>query len=61
MHHISYTIRSYLSGPPVLLSPESAGGIKAGARTGLSVLVSGVLFALSIFFAPFFAAVPPSG
>eukprot|EP01031_Cornospumella_fuschlensis_P047012 gene47012-57570_t len=54
-------LSGYLSGPPILLSPESAGGIKAGARTGLSVLVSGALFALSIFFAPFFAAVPPAG
>lgn len=50
-----------LSGPPVLISPESAGGIKAGARTGLSTAVCGILFGLSMFFCPIFKAVPPAG
>jgi AGZA family xanthine/uracil permease-like MFS transporter len=49
------------SGPPILLSPESAAGIKAGARTGLSTCVCGVLFCLSIFFSPIFEAVPHAG
>ena len=47
-----------LSGPPVLLSPESAAGIKAGAKTGLSTLVCGILFCIATFFAPFFKAIP---
>jgi AGZA family xanthine/uracil permease-like MFS transporter len=54
-------LSGYLSGPPILISPESAAGIKAGAKTGLSTLVCGILFAISIFFAPIFAAVPAAG
>lgn len=54
-------LSGYLSGPPVLISPESAAGIKAGAKTGLSTLVCGILFGISIFFAPIFAAVPAAG
>lgn len=54
-------LSGYFSGPPILISPESAGGIKAGARTGLSALVCGLLFALSMFFCPIFSAVPPAG
>ena len=46
------------SGPPILLSPESAAGIKAGAKTGLSTIVCGFLFCLSSFFAPLFEAIP---
>eukprot|EP01039_Chlorochromonas_danica_P005225 gene5225-5757_t len=54
-------LSGYLSGPPILLSPETAGGIKAGARTGLSTLVCGLLFLVSLFFAPIFSAVPAAG
>lgn len=43
---------------PILISPESSAGIKAGAKTGLSTMVCGVLFVISIFFAPLFQAVP---
>lgn len=38
---------------------ESATGIAAGGRTGFTALVVGVLFALSLFFAPLFTMVPP--
>jgi AGZA family xanthine/uracil permease-like MFS transporter len=38
---------------------ESAAGIQEGGRTGLTALTVAVLFALSLFFAPFLAAVPP--
>jgi AGZA family xanthine/uracil permease-like MFS transporter len=38
---------------------ESATGIEAGGRTGLSTLVVAVCFALSAFAAPFVAAIPP--
>lgn len=54
-------LSGYLSGPPVLISPESAAGIKAGAKTGLSTLVCGILFGISVFFAPIFAEVPAAG
>ena len=51
-------ISGLMSGPPVLISPESAAGIKAGAKTGLSTFVCGVLFCLTTFFAPFFKSIP---
>lgn len=37
---------------------ESATGIEAGGRTGLTVFVTGTCFLLSLFFAPFVAAIP---
>jgi AGZA family xanthine/uracil permease-like MFS transporter len=54
-------LSGFLSGPPILISPESASGIKAGARTGLSTIVCGLLFAVSLLFCPLFENVPPSG
>lgn len=54
-------LSGYMSGPPVLISPETAAGIKAGARTGLSTLVCGILFGIAAFFSPLFASVPPAG
>eukprot|EP01038_Epipyxis_sp_PR26KG_P010149 gene10149-13652_t len=54
-------LSGYFNGPPILISPESAAGIKAGARTGLSTLICGFFFAISLFFGPLFATVPPSG
>ena len=38
---------------------ESATGIEAGGRTGFTVFVTGSCFLLTLFFAPFVAAVPP--
>jgi adenine/guanine/hypoxanthine permease len=37
---------------------ESASGVQAGGRTGLTALVVGVLFLLALFFAPLAGAVP---
>ena len=37
---------------------ESASGVAAGGRTGLTAMVSGVLFLLSTIFAPLFTAIP---
>ena len=37
---------------------ESSAGIAAGGRTGLSSVVTGFLFLISIFFAPIFTAIP---
>lgn len=37
---------------------ESASGVAAGGRTGLTALVTGVLFLLSTLFAPIFTAIP---
>jgi AGZA family xanthine/uracil permease-like MFS transporter len=38
---------------------ESAAGIKAGGRTGLTAAVVGVLFLLALFFAPLAQSIPP--
>ena len=37
---------------------ESASGVSAGGRTGLTALTTGVLFLLSILFAPLFTTIP---
>ncbi len=37
---------------------ESTAGVAAGGRTGLTALVSAVLFLLSLFFSPIFLAIP---
>ena len=37
---------------------ESSAGVMAGGRTGLTALVTGVLFLISMFFAPIFTAIP---
>ena len=39
-------------------SVESSAGVAAGGRTGLSSVVTGLLFLVSIFFAPIFTAIP---
>jgi AGZA family xanthine/uracil permease-like MFS transporter len=38
---------------------ESAAGVAAGGRTGLTAVVTGFLFLTALFFAPLFAAIPP--
>jgi AGZA family xanthine/uracil permease-like MFS transporter len=38
---------------------ESATGIEAGGRTGLTAIVTGLLFGLALFFAPLVTAIPP--
>jgi AGZA family xanthine/uracil permease-like MFS transporter len=43
---------------PVTSYIESAAGVKAGGRTGLTALVVAILFALSLFLAPLAASVP---
>ncbi len=43
---------------PVTAYTESAAGVQAGGRTGLTAAVAAVLFLLSLFFAPLAGAVP---
>jgi AGZA family xanthine/uracil permease-like MFS transporter len=38
---------------------ESATGIEAGGRTGLTAIVTGLLFGLALFFSPLVTAIPP--
>ncbi len=58
---IGTLLSSLLGSGPIMISPESAPGIKSGARTGLSAVVCGMLFLLSTVLCPLFAKVPASG
>ena len=56
---IGTIISAFLGVGPVLISPESAAAIRSGgAKTGLSVVVCGLLFLISTVFSPIFANVP---
>lgn len=44
---------------PVTSFIESGAGVEAGSRTGLTAVFCGLLFLLSIFFAPIIASIPP--
>ncbi|GAB0133182.1 hypothetical protein EsDP_00001595 [Epichloe bromicola] len=44
---------------PVTAFIESGAGIAEGGRTGLTAIVTGLCFLVSIFFAPIFASLPP--
>ncbi|CRK34596.1 hypothetical protein BN1708_006431, partial [Verticillium longisporum] len=44
---------------PVTAFIESGAGIAEGGRTGLTAMVTGLCFLVSIFFAPIFASIPP--
>ena len=44
---------------PVTSYIESAAGVEAGGRTGLTAVFAGLYFALAVFFAPIFASIPP--
>ncbi|KAG5958530.1 hypothetical protein E4U58_005334 [Claviceps cyperi] len=44
---------------PVTAFIESGAGIAEGGRTGITAIVTGLCFLISIFFAPIFASLPP--
>jgi AGZA family xanthine/uracil permease-like MFS transporter len=44
---------------PVTAFVESATGIAEGGKTGITAVVTGLLFFVSVFFAPIFASIPP--
>jgi AGZA family xanthine/uracil permease-like MFS transporter len=44
---------------PVTAYIESGAGISEGGGTGLTAIVTGLAFFISIFFAPIFASIPP--
>ena len=53
------TILASLTGcTPIIVTVECAAGIKEGGRTGLTAVVVGVLFLVSIFLAPLLGSVP---
>ncbi|CAM9315528.1 unnamed protein product [Phaeothamnion confervicola] len=43
---------------PIICAVENAAGIKEGGRTGLTAVVTGLLFGASLFLAPLFGSVP---
>lgn len=56
------SVTSFLSGilgtSPTVAAAESASAIESGGRTGLTSIVAGVMFAISLFFIPLLAFVP---
>ncbi len=55
---IGTTAGAVLGTSTVTTFVESASGVAAGGRTGLTALVAGVLFLLSAFFEPLFTTIP---
>ena len=55
---IGTTAGAILGTSTVTTFVESASGVAAGGRTGLTAMVTGVLFLISMFFAPIFTAIP---
>lgn len=51
-------IAALMGSTPIIVCIESASGVKEGGRTGLTAVVIGLYFSLSIFLAPLFSAVP---
>lgn len=56
---VAISIGALLGTPPVTAFVESGAGIGEGGKTGLTAMVTGVCFFISIFFAPIFASIPP--
>ncbi|MCA1991258.1 MAG: NCS2 family permease [Coleofasciculus sp. S288] len=52
------TIGAVLGTSPVTTYVESAAGVAEGGRTGFTSVIVAILFTLSVFFIPLFAAVP---
>ncbi len=44
---------------PVTAFIESSAGIAEGGRTGLTAIVTGICFLISLFFSPLLASIPP--
>lgn len=56
---ISISIGSLFGSSPVTAFVESGSGIQEGGRTGITAMTTGILFFISLFFAPIFASIPP--
>ncbi|KAK4162732.1 ubiquitin carboxyl-terminal hydrolase [Cladorrhinum sp. PSN259] len=56
---ICISLGSLLGCSPVTAFIESGAGIAEGGRTGLTAIVAGFCFLISVFFAPIFASIPP--
>ncbi len=55
---VGTTVGAVLGTSTVTTFVESASGVTAGGRTGLTAMVTGILFLLSMFLAPIFTAIP---
>ncbi|KAH7309466.1 permease family-domain-containing protein [Stachybotrys elegans] len=53
------SVGALLGSSPVTAFIESGAGIFEGGRTGLTAVVTGLCFIISIFLAPIFASIPP--
>jgi AGZA family xanthine/uracil permease-like MFS transporter len=53
------TLGSIFGCSPVTAFIESGAGIAEGGRTGLTAIVAGLCFLVSLFFAPIIASIPP--
>ncbi|KAF8471927.1 permease [Kalaharituber pfeilii] len=56
---LAISIGSVFGSPPVTAYIESGAGISEGGVTGITAIVTGLCFFISIFFAPIFASIPP--
>ncbi|EQK48729.1 NCS2 family permease [Paraclostridium bifermentans] len=56
---VSTTISSVLGTSTLATTVESGSGIAVGGRTGLTAVITGILFLISLFFAPLFVSIPP--
>ncbi|ORY67728.1 inner membrane protein yicO [Pseudomassariella vexata] len=56
---VGISIGAVLGTSPVTAYIESGAGISEGGKTGLTAMVTGICFFISIFFAPIFASIPP--
>ena len=55
---VSTTISSILGTSTLATTVESGSGIAVGGRTGLTAVITGILFLISLFFAPLFVSIP---
>jgi AGZA family xanthine/uracil permease-like MFS transporter len=55
----SISIGALMGTSPVTAFIESATGIAEGGKTGITAMVVGLAFFVSVFFAPIFASIPP--
>ena len=54
----SISMGSLMGTSPVTAFVESATGISEGGKTGITAIVVGIMFFVSVFFAPIFASIP---
>ncbi|KAI5122410.1 hypothetical protein M0805_002960 [Coniferiporia weirii] len=55
----SISMGALMGTSPVTSFVESATGISEGGKTGITAVVIGIMFFISVFFAPIFASIPP--